>query len=76
MIGPWTIGAQISTSHSSPAALDEHRMLHCVRRVLEVIDLDLLIIGFRESPEVFGSFCAPHRPVNDVYLWFSALPKL
>jgi hypothetical protein len=32
-------------------------MLHCVRRVLEVIDLDLLIIGFREAPEVFRRFC-------------------
>jgi hypothetical protein len=76
MIGPWTIGAQLSTSHSSPAALDEHGMLQCVRRVLEVIDLDLLIIGFRESPEVFGSFCATHRPVDDVYLWFSALSDI
>jgi hypothetical protein len=76
MIGPWTIGAQLSTSHSSPAALDEHRMLHCVRRVLEVFDLDLLIIGFRESSEVFRSFCAPQRPVDDVYLWFSALSDI
>jgi hypothetical protein len=76
MIGPWTIGAQLSTSHSSPAALDEHSMLHCVRRVLEVVDLDLLIIGFRESPEVFRNFCAPHRPVDNVYLWFSALSDI
>jgi hypothetical protein len=51
-------------------------MLHCVRRVLEVFDLDLLIIGFRELPEVFRSFCAPHRPVDDVYLWFSALSDI
>jgi hypothetical protein len=51
-------------------------MLHCVRRVLEVVDLDLLIIGFRESPEVFRNFCAPHRPVDNVYLWFSALSDI
>ena len=51
-------------------------MLHCVGRVLEVVDLDLLIIGFRESPEVFRSFCAPHRPVDDVYLWFSAMSDI
>jgi hypothetical protein len=76
MIGPWTIGAQLSTSHSSPAALDEHSMLHCVRRVLEVVDLDLLIIGFRESPEVFRNFCGSHRPVDNVYLWFSALSDI
>ena len=73
MIGPWTIGAQLSTSHSSPAALDEQLMLDCVRRVLEALDLDLLIVGFRETPEVFRRFCAPHRPVDNVYLWFSAL---
>jgi hypothetical protein len=76
MIGPWTIGAQLSTSHSSPAALDEHGIVHCVRRVLEVLDLDLLIIGFREVPEVFRRFCGAHRPVDNVYLWFSALSDI
>jgi hypothetical protein len=76
MIGSWTIGAQLSTSHSSPAALDGHRMLHCVRRVLEVFDLDLLIIGFREAPEVFRTFCGLNRPVDSVYLWFSALSDI
>jgi hypothetical protein len=49
MIGPWTIGAQLSTSHSSPAALDEHGMVHCVRRVLEVLDLDLLTIDMQRN---------------------------
>ena len=57
MIGPWTIGAQLSTSHSSPAALDEQRMLDSVRRVLDALNLDLLIIGFREAPEVFEVLC-------------------
>jgi hypothetical protein len=51
-------------------------MLNCVRRVLRVFDLDLLIIGFRDSPEVFRSFCGPHRPVDNVYLWFSALSDI
>jgi hypothetical protein len=76
MIGPWTIGAQLSTSHSSPAALDEQRMSDSVRRVLETLDLDLLIIGFREAPEVFRRFCDPRRPVDDVYLWFSAFSDI
>jgi hypothetical protein len=73
MIGSWTIGAQLSTSHLSLAALDEQRMLDGVRDVLEAIELDLLIIGFREAPEVFRRFCAADRPVENVYLWFSAL---
>jgi hypothetical protein len=76
MIGPWTIGAQLSTSHSSPAALDEQLILDCVRRVLEALDLDLLIVGFREAPEVFRRFCSPHRPVDNVYLWFSAFSDI
>ena len=76
MIGPWTIGAQLSTSHSSPAALDEQLMLDCVCRVLEALDLDLLIIGFREAPEVFRRFCGLNRPVDNVYLWFSALSDI
>lgn len=76
MIGPWKLGAQLSTSHSSPAALDARRMLESVRRALEVIDLDLLIIGFREAPEAFRRFCGPHRPVDQTYLWFSALSNI
>ena len=76
MIRPWTIGAQLSTFHSSLAALDEQRMLDSVRRAREAIDLDLLIVGFREAPEVFRRFCAPHRPVDNVYLWFSALSDI
>jgi hypothetical protein len=76
MIGPWTIGAQLSTSHSSPAALDENGMSQCVRRVLEALELDLLIIGFREAPKVFRRFCDAPRPVDNVYLWFSALSDI
>jgi hypothetical protein len=51
-------------------------MLGSVRRVLETLDLDLLIVGFREAPEVFRRFCDPHRPVDDVHLWFSALSDI
>jgi hypothetical protein len=76
MIGPWKLGAQLSTSHSSAVALDERRMLESVRRVLEVIDLDLLIVGFREAPDIFRQFCGPRRPVDEAYLWFSALSDI
>ena len=69
----WKIGAQLSTSHSSAAALDPSRMRQAVERVLEAINLDCLVIGFRESPEAFRLFCGPNRPVSDVFLWFSAL---
>jgi hypothetical protein len=76
MIGHWKIGAQLSTSHSSSAALDPSRMAETVRRVSERVELDLLIVGFREAPDVFRLFCGPTRPVSDVFLWYSALSDI
>ena len=73
MIGSWKVGAQLSTSHSSPDALDPVGMLETVRRVQEAIDLDLLIVGFREAPEAFREFCGPGRPVEDTSLWYGVL---
>ena len=51
-------------------------MLETVRRVQDAIDLDLLIIGFRESPEIFREFCGSRRPVDDTQLWYSALSDI
>jgi hypothetical protein len=73
MIGSWKVGAQLSTSHSSPDALDPVGMLETVRRVQEAIDLDLLIVGFREAPEAFREFCGRGRPVEDTSLWSGVL---
>lgn len=73
MTGNWKIGAQLSTSHSSPSTLDPSRMLETVRRVRGAIDLDCLVVGFREAPEVFRRFCGPDRPVRDVFLWYGVL---
>ena len=33
----------------------------------DTIDLDLLIVGFRESPEIFREFCGSRRPVDDTH---------
>ena len=71
MIGSWKIGAQLSTSHSFRDLLDPLSMVETVRRVQEEIDLDLLIVGFREAPEVFRKFCGPDRPVGDAILWYA-----
>jgi hypothetical protein len=76
MMSSWKVGAQLSTSHSSPDSLDPLRMLEAVRRVQEAIDLDLLIVGFREAPEVFLEFCGPRRPVEDTALWYGALSDI
>jgi hypothetical protein len=74
--GTWTVGAQVSTSHSSAAALDPLEMLETVKGVQEAIDLDLLVVGFREAPEVFRLFCGRWRPVGEVFLWNSALSDI
>ena len=76
MIGSWKIGAQLSTSHSSRQSLDPLGMVETVRRVQEEIDLDLLIVGFREAPKIFREFCGSGRPVEDAALWYSALSDI
>jgi hypothetical protein len=76
MIGRWKLGAQLSTSHSCRGSLDPFRMLETVRRVQDAIDLDLLIVGFRESPEIFREFCGSRRPVDDAQLWYGALSDI
>ncbi len=76
MIGSWKLAAQLSTSHSSRNSLVLPGMLETVRRMQDVIDLDLLIVGFRESPEIFREFCGPRRPVEDTALWFGVLSDI
>jgi hypothetical protein len=73
MIDSWKLGAQLSTSHSSRDSLEPVRALEIVRRVLEAIDLDLLIVGFREAPEIFREFSGPRRPVEKTALWYAVL---
>ena len=76
MTRPWKVGAQLSTSHSSVGALDPVVMLETVRQTQEAVGLDLLIVGFREAPEVFRAFSGPMRPVDNVYLWYAALSDI
>jgi hypothetical protein len=73
MTDSWKLAAQLSTSHSSRESLDPLRILETVRRVQETIDLDLLIVGSHEAPEIFREFCGSRRPVDDTVLWYSAL---
>ena len=73
MIGSWRLAAQLSTSHSSHDSLDPLGMLETVRRVQEAIDLDLLIVGFKEAPEIFREVCGSSRPVGDTALWYGVL---
>jgi hypothetical protein len=76
MIGSWKLCAQLSTSHSTRDSLDLSKMLETVRRVREAVDLDLLMVGFREAPEIFREFCGSHRPVEDTALWYGVLSDI
>src|ERR1700748_2161712 len=76
MIGSWKVGAQLSTSHSVRDSLDPLDMVETVRRVQKVVDLDFLIVGFCEAPEVFRRFCGSGRPVRDTVLWYNALSDI
>src|SRR5438876_6546701 len=76
MKGNWTIGAQLSTSRSSRGALNLDSMVEMVERVRAAIELDLLVVGFREVPEIFHGLCGPRRPIHDVYLWHNVLSDI
>jgi hypothetical protein len=72
----WTTGAQLSTSHSSPGALTLEGMRRRVEAVAKLIELDFLILGGHELPEIFDGFSGPDRPVRDVYLWYNTLSDI
>jgi hypothetical protein len=76
MTKSWTIGAQLSTSHSSIEALSLDRMLAALDRVRAVIDVDVLVVGPREIPEIFRAICRPSRGVGDVFLWYNLLSDI
>ena len=76
MMRKWTVGAQLSTSHSSPDALGLGRALEAAERVRREIELDLLIVGSREAPEIFRGVCGPRRPASDVFLWYNVLSDI
>ncbi len=72
----WTIGAQLSTSHSSRAALGVGDMLDTVEQVRSAIALDLLVVGSREKPDVFHAMTGAGRPVDQVFLWYNLLSDI
>ena len=68
-------GATLDVAFLSRLA-DPLGMVETVRRVQEEIDLDLLIVGFREAPQVFQKFCGPDRPVGELDPWYGALSDI
>lgn len=76
MAQKWTIGAQLSTSHSQPEALSLERAIKAVNGVRSAIELNILVLGAREAPEIFDFMCGPDRPVDEVFLWYNVLSDI
>ena len=72
----WTIGAQLSTSHSPREVIRADRMLAVIDRVRAAIALDLLVVGAREEADVFRVMTGAGRPVDQVFLWYNLLSDI
>jgi hypothetical protein len=72
----WTIGAQVSTTHSAVEALTVEAVLETVKRVGASLPIDIIVTGSRELPEIFEILTRPDRPVGPVYLWYNVLSDI
>lgn len=73
----WIVGAQLSTTHSPPDRLGVDHVLSVIARVESALDLDILIVGAREIPEIFRLMTDPRgRPTEQVFLWYNVLSDI
>lgn len=70
----FVLAAQLSTSHSSGAALEYTGVQAKIKKITDIIPLDILIVGARETPGLFKVLSAPDtRLSKEVFLWFNVL---
>jgi len=73
----WVVGAQLSTSHSPRRLLTLDRAMDAIDRVTSSLELDLLIVGAEEIPELFQSLTDREtRPAYEVFLWSNLLSDI
>jgi hypothetical protein len=73
----WIVGAQLSTSHSPRRLLTLDRAIAAVDRVRSALELNLLIVGVDEVPELFRSLTdRAARPADEVFLWYNLLSDI
>ncbi|SDB58439.1 hypothetical protein [Bauldia litoralis] len=72
----WVIGAQVSTTHSPLESLPVDRVFRTIERVNAILKIDILVVGARESPEIFQSLSGPSRPVDQIFLWYNVLSDI
>jgi hypothetical protein len=73
----WTIGAQLSTSHSASDGLALEGVVAALHGVKALLDLQILVVGAREIPDIFlGLTAAGRRPADQVFLWYNILSDI
>jgi len=74
---PWVVGAQLSTSHSPPHLLTPARVAEAIDRVTSSLDLDILIVGADEIPDLFRDLTdRTSRRAGQVFLWYNLLSDI
>jgi hypothetical protein len=73
----WIVGAQLSTSHSPASLLTRARVAEAIDRVTSSLNLDVLIVGAAEIPELFRDLTdRTARPAPRVFLWYNLLSDI
>jgi hypothetical protein len=71
---PFTLAAQVSTSHSANDSLSLSSVLKVLREAQEVIPFSAFILGAREIPEIFNGLTKARDPKQpEVYIWYNLL---
>ncbi len=74
MKSKFTLTAQLSTGHSLPENLTKEKVLPMLRKALDVVPLDILIVGWVEMPELYHALIdRDKRQVDQVFLWYPML---
>jgi len=72
----WVTGAQLSTSHSPQSELTVERMTAAVLDMKAILPLDVAVVGAKEIPEIYLALTGPHRPAEQVVLWYDLLSDI
>jgi hypothetical protein len=73
----WVVGAQLSTSHSPAHLLTPARVAEAIDRITSSLDLDILIVGAEEIPDLFRALTdRTVRRTARVFLWYNLLSDI
>jgi hypothetical protein len=68
------IAAQVSTASLSPGSGTAEWVYRAIQRVSDILPLDILIVGGRDSPDLFWALTgADRRLARQIFLWYNLL---